>query len=89
MTIRGFVIIGTNNSEDLTWLQFQRYYNLIQNGVAPKNYVEDATAVDFQALSALDRKFDTEGDQFLNRNGVKVNKVVRRSDINLSHMSSK
>jgi hypothetical protein len=86
MTMRGFVIIGLDNADDISWLEFQRYYNLVQNGVAPSNDIEDVKAVDFERLNQLDGKFETDGDQFLNLDRRQINRVVLRSDIHENDM---
>jgi hypothetical protein len=82
MTIRGYIIIGSDYSDDISWLEFQRYYNLIQNGIAPSNDVEDIMAVDFKRLKELDEKFQKDGDKFLNPDGRQVNRAVERYSIN-------
>lgn len=89
MTMRGLVIIGIEQADDLTWLEFQRYYNMIQNGVAPYNDVEEVKALDMQKVCEMDKLYESEGDQFLNKGGVTVNRIIERCDINDVAMNAK
>ncbi len=89
MTMRGLVVIGVEEADDLTWLEFQRYYNMIQNGVAIYNDVEDVKALNVQRVCEMDKLYENDGDQFLNKDGVKVNRVIERCDINEAAMNAK